>query len=113
MCILKVLDPPPQMLLHPQADFPFVNEEGFSLPPGMHTLVAMQREELVLMEQPYSNCTDTGGYVQSQCLASCYARNIGELCGCVDLYMHEYNGTVSEQQILVFLFSHHSAVSVF
>ena len=81
------------MLLHSQEAFPFVNEEGFALQAGVHTYVAMQKEEIKLLPDPYGYCNATSGYSQSHCLAHCYIQYIGEECGCVDLYMLQYTGS--------------------
>ena len=72
-----------------------VGEQGISLPPGMHTVLAMQREEQTSLAEPYGDCNSTDSYSQAQCLLHCYGDIVQRECGCVAPYMKHNKGMVS------------------
>ncbi len=94
---------------HPSTN-PNIDEEGFDISPGFHTVVALTAKEIIRLPWPYSECThvdyemqklqervmsalgsvsnnqteDNPTYSQQECQSACLQRLIFESCNCLD-----------------------------
>ncbi|XP_070538175.1 acid-sensing ion channel 1A-like [Ptychodera flava] len=85
-------------MVHDQGDVPNIEDLGFALSPGTHTLVALapKKEELLPEPKGHSKCiTKTkarmkyfdGDYSRSKCNIECVTSYILDKCGCRYFYM--------------------------
>uniref|UniRef100_A0A8C4Q8N8 Amiloride-sensitive sodium channel subunit beta n=1 Tax=Eptatretus burgeri TaxID=7764 RepID=A0A8C4Q8N8_EPTBU len=81
------------VMLHPQGSYPFLQEGGIHILPGMETSVGIEVEDIELLGPPYSNCTKDGldlsvpnlynmTYSFQVCLSSCFQMHMVRECGC-------------------------------
>uniref|UniRef100_UPI00358E9EF6 amiloride-sensitive sodium channel subunit beta-like n=1 Tax=Myxine glutinosa TaxID=7769 RepID=UPI00358E9EF6 len=81
------------VMLHPQGSYPFLQEGGIYILPGMETSIGIEMEDIELLGPPYSNCTKDGldlsvpnlynmTYSFQVCLTSCFQMHMVRECGC-------------------------------
>ncbi|ELU17990.1 hypothetical protein CAPTEDRAFT_98205, partial [Capitella teleta] len=71
---------------HPE-DVPLVNELGFAVSPGTHTLIAMSHERVTFLKPPYGKCGNLAldhfaNYTYNQCIVDCHTNTLINKCGC-------------------------------
>ncbi|XP_075142155.1 epithelial sodium channel subunit gamma [Leptodactylus fuscus] len=82
-----------KIIVHDQADFPFIEESGTEIETAMETSLGMLLTNSTKLSSPYSDCTIDGSDVPVQnlynknytyqiCLYSCFQKQMVETCGC-------------------------------
>ena len=85
--------PTPQALVHPPGEFPLVEEWGFSVAPGTHTLVGISSTQHHNLPPPYGICS-LDGVPRSQCLASAKTSALEAKCNCSNADENEDGRTI-------------------
>ncbi|KAK2169962.1 hypothetical protein LSH36_5g02006 [Paralvinella palmiformis] len=84
-----------KVLLHSQDDEPLVNDMGFAVGPGMHSLASLSYGLEHFLEAPYGGCGvrpltyfHNVTYTYSRCKRECDIRMLETRCRCTDAYMN-------------------------
>ena len=64
-----------------------MQELGFAVAPGTHSLVGIDRTVTTQMEPPYGDCDASDNVPMSDCIIDCRTKIIVDKCGCKDIYM--------------------------
>ncbi|XP_037079020.1 degenerin unc-8-like [Pollicipes pollicipes] len=79
-----------RVLIHPPDQLPFPEEKGFSVLPGLTTIVGMRRKRIDRVGPPHGTCRSTAEwgdktkYTPTACRKRCQEADIRETCNCAD-----------------------------
>ncbi|XP_071504223.1 acid-sensing ion channel 1C-like [Diadema antillarum] len=78
--------------VYDRGTFPLMEETGFAVHPGTHTLVGMDMQEVTNLEQPHGQCKNKtlryfDYYGHMECKAECQTDFFVDTCGCKFLAM--------------------------
>ncbi|KAK7491317.1 hypothetical protein BaRGS_00017418 [Batillaria attramentaria] len=89
-----------KVVVHPQTDMPFPEDEGILISPGTATDIAVTQEIILRAPPPHGNCTIYSrrenlrrnmyakefrvGYTAQACQRTCYQKHTIKKCGCCD-----------------------------
>jgi len=76
-------------------ELPQVDDLGFAIAPGTHTLVGIRRKATDSLEAPYGTCV-RDARPRSYCLVQCLASQIEAECQCVDAFMDSAENTTGK-----------------
>ncbi|CAH1793886.1 unnamed protein product [Owenia fusiformis] len=81
-----------KVLMHSPDDEPMVKGLGFSVAPGLHSLIAIKASETYSIPKPWGSCaskdlTYFDKYTQVNCMRECLTKNVVDLCGCRTEFM--------------------------
>ncbi|XP_038629974.1 amiloride-sensitive sodium channel subunit alpha-like [Scyliorhinus canicula] len=82
-----------RVMVHERNKFPFMEDGGFDIRPGVETSISMRKEEVRRLGGDYSDCTQDGSeisvqnlyrsdYTQQACVRSCFQITMVSRCGC-------------------------------